>query len=236
MADIIIKEKSLTAVQRDRQDNIFAVKYVLCVCVCMVLRFAAGFFLCSLTEVFMFVDKAMIMDKISIDRAVMRIAHEIIENCTSEKEIVLIGIRRRGIPLARKIAEDIRQFTDIKVDVGELDITLYRDDLTEIYDRAQVTSEKIDFDISNKTVILVDDVLYTGRTVRAAMDAVVSLGRPAAIKLAVLIDRGHREFPIRADFVGKNVPTSKKEMIAVRLPEYDGKQEVAVMVKTEEEL
>ena len=177
----------------------------------------------------MYKDKAQIMDAADMDRAITRIAHEIIESCAREESIVMIGIRRRGIPLAEKIAENITNFSDLKVEVGDMDITLYRDDLTEIFDKATVTSDTIDIDVNNKVVIMVDDVLYTGRTCRAGMDYIMSQGRPSAIRLAVLIDRGHRELPIRADFIGKNVPTSHKEMIAVRVPEYDGKKEVVVM-------
>ena len=177
----------------------------------------------------MYTQKAQIMDAADMDRAITRISHEIIENCAREKSIVLIGIRRRGIPLAEKIAENIKTFSDIDVEVGDMDITLYRDDLTEIFDKATVTSESLNIDINNRLCVIVDDVLYTGRTVRAGMDYLMSQGRPSIIRLAVLIDRGHRELPIRADFVGKNVPTSHRELIAVRIPEYDGKKEVVVM-------
>jgi len=158
----------------------------------------------------------------------MRISHEILER-EDGNALCLVGIRRRGVPLARKIAENICRISGEEIPVGVLDITLYRDDLSEKGDEARVSATEVGFDLQGKTVILVDDVLYTGRTVRAALDAVMKLGRPSAIRLAALIDRGHRELPIRADFVGKNVPTSRREHIEVRLPEYDGRQEVAIL-------
>jgi pyrimidine operon attenuation protein/uracil phosphoribosyltransferase len=177
----------------------------------------------------MFYQKAIIMDSAAVDRALMRISHEILEKDGDSGEIAVVGIHRRGVPMAARIAENIARFSELSVLTGELDISLYRDDLTEIGEAPQVVQTQIGFDVRNRTVVLVDDVLYTGRTARAAMDAIMALGRPAAIRLAVLIDRGHRELPIRADFVGKNVPTSKRELVEVRLPEFDGKQEVAVL-------
>lgn len=173
-------------------------------------------------------NEKILYDTSAVDRALTRIAHEIIERNDEDSELCIFGIRRRGVPLAEQIAKTIAGFSDIKVNVGELDITLYRDDLSEIGDKPAVTSAKADFDIKNKTVILVDDVIYTGRTARAAMEALLSLGRPSRIQLAVLIDRGHRELPIRGDYVGKNVPTSRDEIICVKLPEYDGCKMVTI--------
>jgi len=178
----------------------------------------------------MYIDKALIMDETGIDRALMRISHEIIESIGNEEEIILLGICRRGIPIAKIIADNIARFSDIKVYLDEIDITLFRDD-READENEKEIARKIGLDVTGKTVVLVDDVLFTGRTIRAAMDALMEVGRPACIRLAVLIDRGHRELPIRADFVGKNVPTSRKEKIAVRFPEFDGKKEVAVVEK-----
>ena len=174
-----------------------------------------------------------LMDEGAVDRALTRISHEIIERNPEAKELCLIGIQRRGVPLATQIAECISSFSDIKVMVGKLDITLYRDDLSELHEQAEVHGTTIDFPIQNKTVILVDDVIYTGRTARAALDALITLGRPACIQLAVLVDRGHRELPIRGDYVGKNVPTSRKEMICVRVPEVDGEKNV-VLIRVED--
>ncbi|MBQ7160904.1 MAG: bifunctional pyr operon transcriptional regulator/uracil phosphoribosyltransferase PyrR [Clostridia bacterium] len=173
-------------------------------------------------------DEKKLMDAGAIDRALTRISHEIIERNPDVAELCLIGIQRRGVPLAEQIAGYISAFSDIKVMVGKLDITLYRDDLTEIHEQAEVHGTTIDFPIQNKAVVLVDDVIYTGRTARAALDALITLGRPACIQLAVLVDRGHRELPIRGDYVGKNVPTSRKELICVRVPEVDGVKEVVI--------
>lgn len=177
----------------------------------------------------MYLQKAIILDAESIDRTLMRIAHEIIERDGGAGEIVLIGIRRGGVPLAHQIGENIEKVSTVKVCVGELDITKHRDDLPEGTAAFDGVSVAVNTDIRGKTVILVDDVLFTGRTVRAAMDALVERGRPEVIRLAVLVDRGHRELPISPDFVGKNVPTSKKEFIEVRLPEFDGVKEAAIV-------
>jgi pyrimidine operon attenuation protein/uracil phosphoribosyltransferase len=172
--------------------------------------------------------KASILDETAIKRALMRIAHEIIERNHGCDSVCLVGIRRGGIPLAKIIADNIQQIEKTAVPVGSLDITLYRDDLSSISDMPTVNASEINFPVTNKIVILVDDVIYTGRTVRAAIEGIFTLGRPSAIQLAVLIDRGHRELPIRPDFVGKNIPTSKSELIAVNLPEYDGKFSVEI--------
>lgn len=167
-------------------------------------------------------DKKVLMDNDAMRRALVRISHEILEKNAGVEELVLVGIRTRGVPLAKRVAENIEQIEGKQIPVGILDITLYRDDLSTIAQQPVVHSTEIDFDVTGKTLVLVDDVLYTGRTVRAALDALVDLGRPANIQLAVLVDRGHRELPIRADFVGKNVPTSKQEVIHVALQEIDG--------------
>jgi pyrimidine operon attenuation protein/uracil phosphoribosyltransferase len=172
--------------------------------------------------------KARIVDANGIRRMLTRIAHEIVERNKGTDGLVLVGIRRRGVPLAHRVREMIREFEDALVPLGSLDITLYRDDLQTIAQHPVVRTTDIPVDIADKTVVLVDDVLFTGRTVRAALDALMDLGRPEAIQLAVLIDRGHRELPIRADFVGKNVPTSKREIIAVNLTEEDGLDEVQI--------
>lgn len=173
-------------------------------------------------------DKAEIMDESGIKRAVIRISHEIIEKNKGIEDLVLIGIQRRGVPLAKMIAEKIKDVEGKIVPVGILDITLYRDDLSTLAEHPIIKGTQIDFQISGKKVVLVDDVLYTGRTVRAAIDAVMDIGRPKMIQLAILIDRGHRELPIRADYVGKNVPASKNEIIHVKLVEVDKINEVTI--------
>lgn len=173
--------------------------------------------------------KAQILSEADVQRALIRISHEIIEKNHGADNLCLIGIKRRGVPLAQRIATNICSFTDHIIDVGKLDITLYRDDLTTIARDPVISETDVPFSIEEKTVVLVDDVIFTGRTARAALDAVMSLGRPARIQLAVLVDRGHSELPIRANYVGKNVPTSKTELIEVRLPEYDGETGVFLM-------
>ena len=167
-------------------------------------------------------EKAILLDAISIERALMRVAHQIAEKNADIKSVCLIGIKTRGVPLAERIALNIAQITGVTPAVGTLDITLYRDDLTRVADSPIVRDPQIPFSVENKTVVLCDDVIYTGRTIRAAMDAVMDAGRPARRPLFELIDRGHRELPIRPDFVGKNVPTSQAEVITVRLRETDG--------------
>lgn len=172
--------------------------------------------------------KAKIMDDKAIGRAITRISHEIIERNKGIENVVLIGIKTRGIPVASRIANKIEAIEGQKILTGEMDITLYRDDLSEKQIDPVVNSTKIDFDITDKTVVLVDDVLYTGRTVRSALNALMDVGRPKSIQLAVLVDRGHRELPIRADYVGKNVPTSKSEIISVKLIECDNEYSVSI--------
>ncbi|RKY32233.1 MAG: bifunctional pyr operon transcriptional regulator/uracil phosphoribosyltransferase PyrR [Candidatus Omnitrophota bacterium] len=176
-------------------------------------------------------EKAKILDKDTIARSLMRMAHEILEKNKGTQNLCLIGIRNRGVYLASRLAGCMEKIENRRVAVGTLDITLYRDDLTLIAAQPVVHKTEIGFDISDKIVVLVDDVLYSGRTVRSALDALIDFGRPRSIQLAVLVDRGHRELPVRADFVGKNIPTSKKEMIEVRLVESDGKDEVVIMEK-----
>ncbi|MBW8383151.1 MAG: bifunctional pyr operon transcriptional regulator/uracil phosphoribosyltransferase PyrR [Youngiibacter sp.] len=170
--------------------------------------------------------KSNLLDEMAIKRAIARISHEIVEKNKGVDDIVLIGIKRRGMPLAERIAENIRSFEDTQVPVGSVDITFYRDDLEQSYEMPMIKDAAIDVQIKGKKVILVDDVIFTGRTVRAAIDAVFSNGRPQSIQLAVLIDRGHRELPIRADYVGKNIPTSRQELIQVELMETDGNEAV----------
>lgn len=173
-------------------------------------------------------EKTQIMDTEGMRRAITRIAHEIIEKNKGTSDLALIGIRRRGVPLAERIAERIFEIEGVKLPTGVLDITLYRDDLTTLAYQPVLHKTEVPFDVTDKKIILVDDVLYTGRTVRAALDAVIDLGRPKFIQLAVLVDRGHKELPIRADYVGKNVPSSKKEVIAVNIKELDGEDKVII--------
>ncbi len=173
-------------------------------------------------------EKAEIIDADGLRRIVTRIAHEIVERNKGVDDLVLVGIRRRGVPLATRMAAKIREFEGKAPVEGSLDITLYRDDLSAVAHQPVVGGSEIPVDINNKVVVLVDDVLFTGRTVRAAMDALIDFGRPRAIQLAVVIDRGHRELPIRADYVGKNVPTSRKEVIGVKVAELDGVDSVVI--------
>jgi pyrimidine operon attenuation protein/uracil phosphoribosyltransferase len=174
-------------------------------------------------------EKAKIMDAQAMERALSRIAHEIIEKNKGVTDVVLIGVQRRGVPLAQLLAENIEKAEGVKTPVGVLDITFYRDDLSLVNEHPVLNDTDIPFNLTGRVVILVDDVLFTGRTVRAAMDALMDSGRPRAIQLAVLVDRGHRELPIRADYVGKNVPTSRSEMIAVRIAPFEPVNEVVLM-------
>ena len=168
-----------------------------------------------------------------VDRSLRRISHEILEkNSSALDSLALVGVLTRGVPLAHRIADNIERFEGITVPVGSLDITLHRDDReTTEDDEPELRGSRIPFEVAGKTVILVDDVLYTGRTARAAMDALLEMGRPAAIRLAILVDRGHRELPIRADYVGKNVPTSREETVKVRLAETDGESGVITVAR-----
>ncbi len=176
-------------------------------------------------------EKAKILDAEGINRAIMRIAHEIIEKNKGTALLCVVGIRNRGVHIAERIAACVKKIEGVNVATGALDITLYRDDLAKASGQPLVRKTEIDFDINDKNLVLVDDVLYTGRTIRAALDALIDFGRPKSIQLAVLVDRGHRELPIRADFVGKNIPTSNKESVEVRLQESDGSDEVLIMEK-----
>ena len=174
------------------------------------------------------IKKTSIMDADGIRRALIRIAHEITEKNRGVENVALVGIRTRGVPLAARIAEEIQKIENVEVPVGSLDITLYRDDLTTMGYNPVIHGTEINFDVTGKHIVLVDDVLYTGRTIRAALDAIIDMGRPNSIQLAVLIDRGHRELPIRADYAGKNVPTSRRETIEVALQE-EGKEDEVIL-------
>lgn len=176
-------------------------------------------------------EKSRILDKEAMSRALERIGHEIIEKVGCVEEVAIVGIKNRGAHLGARLADIIKKISGKRPSVGALDITLYRDDLTQVSEQPVVHATEIDFDIDGKKIVLVDDVLYTGRTIRCALDALIDFGRPREIQLAVLIDRGHRELPIRADYVGKNVPTSFEEVVEVRLAETDGKDEAVICDK-----
>lgn len=172
--------------------------------------------------------KAVLMDAPAVARALVRIAHEIVERNRGIEGLVLIGIRARGVPLAQRLAALIAQAEGGKIPVGALDITLYRDDLTERADFPELRRTEVSFSVHGKRVVLVDDVMFTGRTARAALDAIIDLGRPAVVQLAVLVDRGHRELPIRPDYVGKNAPTARRERVEVLVQEIDGGDRVVL--------
>ena len=172
-------------------------------------------------------EKAQVLDDVALDRALTRIAHEILEKNDGAKDLAFVGLRTRGVTLAQRLAAKIARIDGTTLPVGTLDITLYRDDL-DLRGAPVIRGTDIPFSIKNKTVVLVDDVLFTGRTIRAALDALIDLGRPRSIQLATLIDRGHRELPIRPDYVGKNLPTSRRESVAVRLKEHDGEDRVLI--------
>ena len=180
-------------------------------------------------------EKAQVLDQTGIDRALTRIAHEILEKSQGTEGLALVGIKTRGVTLARRIAEKIHAIERKAPPVGALDITLYRDDLGMLTEQPVVKGTEIDFALKGRTVVLVDDVLFTGRTIRAALDALIDLGRPRMIQLAVLVDRGHRELPIRPDYVGKNLPTSRREAVAVRLAEQDGEDRVVIQESVEDD-
>ncbi|MDI3503854.1 MAG: pyrimidine operon attenuation protein / uracil phosphoribosyltransferase [Candidatus Cloacimonadota bacterium] len=174
--------------------------------------------------------KSQIMDSAQMERSIQRMAHEIIEQNRGLERIRLVGIRSRGVPLAQRLSDYLKLISNQEIAVGILDITLYRDDLSTISHQPVIKGSELDFEIEDAIVVLVDDVLYTGRTVRAAIDALMDFGRPRQIQLAVLIDRGHRELPIKADYVGKNVPTSKEEIIKVSLKDIDGEDSVKIVL------
>lgn len=174
------------------------------------------------------IEKAQLMDEKAMARAITRISHEIIEKNKGIEDLVLVGVKTRGIPLAKRVQLKIEEIEGKLLPVGDIDISRYRDDISERRVEGNLSDDNTSFDIDKKTVVLIDDVLYTGRTVRAALDYIIDNGRPKAIQLAVLVDRGHRELPIRADFVGKNVPTSKNEFISVKLSEIDGEDSVTI--------
>ncbi len=171
---------------------------------------------------------AVVMSSDDVRRAIVRIAHEIVEQNRGCRDLILVGMRTRGVPLAQRIAQAIREFEREEVPVGALDIGLYRDDLPARGARIEIKPSELPEDIADKRVVLVDDVLYTGRSIRAALDALIDYGRPQSIQLAVLVDRGHRELPIRADYVGKNLPTSRQDEVVVQLQETDGRDQVLV--------
>jgi pyrimidine operon attenuation protein / uracil phosphoribosyltransferase len=177
--------------------------------------------------------KSVVMDEVAIDRALTRVAHEILEHNKGCQDLVLVGIRTRGIHLARRLAEKLHAIEGEIVPLGVMDVTLYRDDLRRRVDHPKVERTEIPFPLTDKCVILVDDVLFTGRTIRAALDGLMDFGRPRAIQLAVLVDRGHRELPIRADYVGRNVPTALPESVEVRLREVDGMEQVVILERPE---
>lgn len=173
-------------------------------------------------------EKALIMDSVAVDRALARITHEIIEKNKGLDDVCLIGVKTRGVPLARKLAKNMFKFEDVEVPVGELDITMHRDDLPEEVKSAKATESNIPFDLTDKIAIIVDDVLFTGRTARAAIETVFSFGRPKALQFVAFVDRGHRELPIRADYVGKNLPTSKNEIVKMKIDDIDGETGVYI--------
>ncbi len=183
-----------------------------------------------------FVEKAIIMDSSRMNWAMSRLASEIVENNQGANDLYLVGIRRRGVPLAETLVEKIEEIEGVKPIFGIIDITLYRDDLSTVGANPVVNRTELDVDIDNKTIVLVDDVLYTGRTIRAALDQLMDFGRPKKVQLAVLIDRGreHRELPIHADFIGKTVPTSGKEIIKVMLNEFDDREAVGIYILPDE--
>ena len=173
--------------------------------------------------------KAQILDEAGLNRSLMRIAHEILEHNKGAENLRLVGVRRRGGPIARRIAQDILRIEGQEILVGSIDISFYRDDLSKLNEAPLLRRTELPFDVNDRDVVLVDDVIYTGRTARAAIEAIFSCGRPRSIQLAVAVDRGHRELPIRPDYVGKNLPTSRQELVEVRLPEFDGETGVYLM-------
>lgn len=175
------------------------------------------------------IEKRQLLSSAEIDRTLQRLAHEIIEKTGGAKDLALIGIRRRGVPLSQRLAKSIRTFANVEVPVGILDITLYRDDLSTVAPQPIVQSTEIEFDADNRDIVLVDDVLFTGRTIRAAMNGIFDLGRPKRVRLCVLVDRGHRELPIEATFVGRTLDTTDTEIVEVRLREVDNEERVMLV-------
>ncbi len=173
--------------------------------------------------------KSTVMDETAVRRSLARMTHEIVEKNSGTEDLCLLGIRRRGVSLARELADNLERFEGVRVPLGSIDISLYRDDLTELGDLPSTGTSEIPFDVTGKKLVIVDDVIFTGRTARAAIEAVFHYGRPKRIQLAVLIDRGHRELPIRPDFVGKNIPTSHSEIVSVLVEEYDGRTGVDLL-------
>lgn len=178
-------------------------------------------------------EKAQLMSASEMDRTLVRLAHEVLEKCSDPSSLAFIGIRRRGVPMAQRLSAKIEALEDLKVPVGVLDINLYRDDLSTVGPKPVVSGTQIDFSVQGKHVILMDDVLYTGRTIRAALDALFELGRPARVQLLVLIDRGHRELPIEAQYVGRKIPTSSREIIEVKFQEIDQTERVLLVELTD---
>ena len=175
--------------------------------------------------------KAQIMDQQSFERTLVRISHQIIEKNQGVENLCLIGIKTRGVPLAHRIAANIRAIEGVEIPVGELDITLYRDDLSTVAELPVVSDSHVPFSVTDKTVVLIDDVLFTCRTARAALDAVMAMGRPARVQLFCMIDRGHAELPIKANYVGKSIPTALSELVSVKLEETDGETNVSILEK-----
>ena len=199
-------------------------------CVCFGMRDLAGNGrIFSLRGVGTMHQKAQIMDENAMTRALMRLSHEIVEKNKGAANLVFVGIRRRGEPIAERVCENIAAIEGIRVPCGSIDIKFYRDDLSTVAESPEIRKASLPFDVNGRDVVLFDDVLFTGRTARAAIEAVFSCGRPKTIQLAILVDRGHRELPIRADYVGKNLPTSRSELVEVRLPEFDGETGVFLM-------
>ena len=191
-----------------------------------ILPVTAGFFAVGGSDMR---QKAQIMDENAVKRALMRLSHEIVEKNRGAQNLVFVGIKRRGKPMANRVSENIFTIEGIRIPCGSIDIKFYRDDLSQVAESPEVKRASLPFDVNGRDVVLFDDVLYTGRTARAAIEAVFSCGRPKTIQLAILVDRGHRELPIRADYVGKNLPTARSELVEVRLPEYDGETGVFLM-------
>lgn len=176
-------------------------------------------------------DSIEILDEAAVNRALTRISFEIVEKCDNINDLVIVGIKTRGIPMANIIKDKIFEHNNVDIPLGKLDITFYRDDLSKLSEMPTVNNDLLDIDINNKEVVLVDDVIYTGRTIRAAIEAIFKNGRPSKITLAILIDRGHRELPIKPDYVGKNVPTSRNEVIKVSMKDIDGNTDVKLFKK-----